>query len=388
MRPRLLTLCQKSWGKPDGIRDYTLRLVAALNYTNRIDADLLWRDDDGSWCTGREMGRCGHPDRDSYSLGSLLSKSDALLVQYNPFLYGRWGFAPWLPFVLWRMRCSRVRPRIALMVHEPFVPMINWRWRIMGVWQRLQLFVLRLSADIVFVSIEAWAQHLGNSNGEGPIYHLPVGSSLPDGRRFRKQQRELLGADEHTVVLATFGQNHPARLQRCVVESANALKEAGRRVILLNLGANAPPLTGLDDAVRAYSPGNLPADELARWLAAADVYLAPFVDGASTRRTTLMAAMQHGLPIVATDGPLTDSVLREAGALRLVPMQLLDQFPREVRMLVESPDARRFQGARARDQYVQCFDWPVTTSRLLSLLGMPASGASAIAVATASRTSQ
>jgi glycosyltransferase involved in cell wall biosynthesis len=137
---------------------------------------------------------------------------------------------------------------------------------------------------------------------------------------------------------------------------------------VLNLGANAPALVGIDRDVIVHGPGNLPADEVARWLAAADLYLGPFVDGASTRRTTLMSAMQHGLPIVATDGPLTDSILRTSAALRLVPVDRLDLFAQVVRRLVESPDDRKTLGGRGRDLYLKHFDWQVKATQLLRAL--------------------
>ena len=71
-----------------------------------------------------------------------LGHADAVLVQYNPFSYGRWGFAPWLVALTWALRLRRREPRIALMVHEPYVPMITWRSTVMGLWQRAQLRLL------------------------------------------------------------------------------------------------------------------------------------------------------------------------------------------------------------------------------------------------------
>jgi glycosyltransferase involved in cell wall biosynthesis len=255
------------------------------------------------------------------------------------------------------------------MVHEPFVPMVNLRWTLMGIWQRLQLMALRLSADMVFASIEAWAAHFGAAWPRRPTYHLPVGSNLPDRRSFRDRQRRAIGV-EGAIVLATFGQNHPARLWRCIVEASATLAESGRQVILMNLGSDVPRLTGVGPEVIVHAPGDLSGDQVAGWLSAADIYLAPFADGASTRRTTLMAAMQHGLPIVATDGSTTDTILRTSGALRLVPVNEVDDFPQAVCRLVESPDDRRVLGYMARDLYATSFDWPVLATRLLKVLNL------------------
>src|SRR5215216_705836 len=72
-----------------------------------------------------------------------------LILQYQPFSYGRWGVAPHLPLALakWRLK-GRRQSLIAAIVHEPYVPLSGWRWTLMGLWQRVQLQAIRLSADV------------------------------------------------------------------------------------------------------------------------------------------------------------------------------------------------------------------------------------------------
>ena len=49
-------------------------------------------------------------------------RPDWVLLQYNPFSYGRWGWNPHLPRVMRRIKRDAPGTRLALMVHEPFVP--------------------------------------------------------------------------------------------------------------------------------------------------------------------------------------------------------------------------------------------------------------------------
>jgi glycosyltransferase involved in cell wall biosynthesis len=254
------------------------------------------------------------------------------------------------------------------MVHEPFVPSINWRWTLMGIWQRLQLWALRFTADVIFASIESWAQRFAAAEPHRPVYHLPVGSNLPDGRPFRAQERRRLRVNQNELVLACLGQRDRTRLPDRIVETCNILYEAGWPVTLLNLGAGPLPLDGLNRGVVVHAPGVIPADQLSRWLSAADIFLAPYSEGASTRRTTLMAAMQHGLPIVTTDGALTDALLRQSQALRLVAVSRVNRFPEVVLRLANSPHERRALGRSARLFYEEHFTWPVIANRLLELL--------------------
>ncbi|HVV51231.1 MAG TPA: hypothetical protein VHO06_16295, partial [Polyangia bacterium] len=184
----------------DGIRDHTERLAAELRRQSLAVAELrlptaLPRREAWSLLT-RRLG--------ALDLGPLDPRT-ALVLQYSPFCYGRRGFAPWLPADLLRLRAGRKRPRLALMIHEPYVPIDSWRSGLMGLWQRLQLGSLRLLADTVFASIEPWARKFAALLPERPAHHLPVGSNFPDARGAREDSRRRLGAEEGTLVVGCLG---------------------------------------------------------------------------------------------------------------------------------------------------------------------------------------
>src|SRR5258708_23500443 len=63
--------------------------------------------------------------------------------------------------------------------------------------------------------------------------------------------------------------------------------------------------------VPSRAEGPLAADEVSRRLAAVDVYLAPYIDGISTRRGAFIAGLEHRLPTVGTYGVHTDRCLLE-----------------------------------------------------------------------------
>src|SRR4051812_19117720 len=59
---------------------------------------------------------------------------DTVVLQYNPFAYGRRGFAPGLLLRLLRLRLARSRPLIVTMLHEVYVPLRGARFIVMGIW--------------------------------------------------------------------------------------------------------------------------------------------------------------------------------------------------------------------------------------------------------------
>jgi len=336
-------VCKESHGEIDGIRDYTLNLADALRRCSGVSTAVLGPG----------------------ALNEALVEYDAVVLQYNPFMYGRWGFAPWLPAALLRARRRHPTLQVALMVHEPFVPMSNWRWALMGAWQRSQLLVLHGLADVLFASIESWSAMLSRLPPKRPSYHLPVGSNLPDMRARRDVARSRLGATQETLVLSAFGTAHSARRLDYVAAAASAVAQSGVPTLVQNLGADASSLREIArPSLRLSEPGRQSARELAEDLAATDVFLAPFVDGVSTRRTTVMAALQHALPIVGTDGYLTDRVLRGRG-LSLVPADDEHLFVGEVRRLASQPAEREAQRTDARGLYEANFDWSVIAANLL-----------------------
>lgn len=339
----------------DGIRDHTAKLAAELARRSVAVSELRLPTAAASATWAPLASRL-----------EALDPAAVVVLQYSPFCYGNRGFAPWLPADLLRLRARPDRPRVAMMIHEPYVPMDSWRSTAMGLWQRLQLGLLRLAADTVFASIEPWARKFSARLPHRPAHHLPVGSNFPDARAERERSRRRIAACPDTLVLGCLGRNHPGWLGGHVVAAANRIARSGRPLVLLNLGAEAASPAGLDPAVRVERPGHLEAEDFAALLAAADLFLAPTADGVSTRRGSTMAALQHAVPVLATTGPLTDSVLRGTPALRLAPVGDRDAYARAAAELAADPLRRRTVGGAGRDLYEREFDWPVIGRKLIA----------------------
>jgi glycosyltransferase involved in cell wall biosynthesis len=332
----------------DAIDAYTGLLAEALERLGKRVARLV-RTPDG-W-SSRDVTRD-------------LRGGRTLVLQYNPFNWGRRGFAPWLPALIARVRRGPAPPRVALMLHELYMSADSPRHAAMGIWQRAQLAALCSQADAAFTSTETWARD--RNHVRPSIVHLPVGSNVPDRREERGAQRAALGAQENDLVLASFGRSHPSRLIGHVESAANAIAAGGRTVMLLNLGDGAPRLTGLSRNVTEITPGRLAAAELATTLAAADLYLAPFVDGVSTRRGSMVAALQHGIPVVGTRGPSTGPLLgRSDGLVLSDPGDSAAAFAQAARRLADDGAARRSAGAAARELFERHFDWGVIAQRMI-----------------------
>jgi glycosyltransferase involved in cell wall biosynthesis len=293
-----------------------------------------------------------------------------VLVQYNPFSWGRWGFAPWLPASIALSRLLGPNTHIGVMVHEPYVPRTSARRFVMGTWQRLQLrWILRVASSRM-ASTEVFATELSRRPPHLRVFPVPVGSNLPDERQARAAERASRRIDDHFVI-ATMSGGHESHLRLVALDAVRAIvRDVRRPVALLLLGAGnpAPDRSVLDGVGYIESPGFLDARDLARALATADLFLAPYIDGASSRRTVLMAALQHGLPTVTTVGPGTDDLIRYSDALVTAEVADPESFARLAAELAADPDEQSLLGVRARAFYERAFDWPVIERRLIDVL--------------------
>lgn len=334
----------------DAIHDYSRRLAAALSVEGAVAEVVSMATDD---------------ILDAARRGA----TDAVVVQFNPFAFGRRGIAPGLVARLFRLRLQYRGVTVGVMCHETVGWLPGWTWRGVRQLHRLQLGLILASADIAWASTTEWLRELRRLGGRRATV-LPVGSNLPDMRSERDVVRGEIGATHDRLVVATFSTGHMSHQEELVAESVRRLA-VHHDVLLLTLGAGRSPLA--QDGVREVCPGLLEPAAVARLLAAADLYICPYVDGVSTRRGTVMAALQHGLPVVGTVGVSTAPELRSfLGRYGVTTTSSTQTFADCVEASVAERDALCRHGERGRRLYETTYDWPVIARRLLSGLDDPA----------------
>src|SRR5262249_2650369 len=109
-----------------------------------------------------------------------------------------------------------------------------------------------------------------------------------------------------------------------------------------------------------------PADSVAAHLASCDVLLQPFPDGISARRTSAMAGLALGIPMVTTEGHLTDSVWAESGAVALAPVGEPALLADACSSLLAAAQRRQQLGSRGKALYRERFSLERTLETLLT----------------------
>jgi glycosyltransferase involved in cell wall biosynthesis len=359
-----------------GVSDYTFQLAAGL--ANSGEEVHVWApgtsrvpsEDNTAQAAPFEVHReCGsfHP-ADLRILGHHLDQFPAprrLLVQWVPHGYGYRSMN--LPLCWWiYRRAVSHQDRIELMVHEPFLS-FSWtspRQSLAALVHRCMAILLLRAALRVWVSIPGWervmrAYTLGR---DVSFQWLPIFSNIPAASdpsvtqsvrwRYTHSEELLIGH------FGTFGKGVSRLLDPIISALA---QDSGDRVILLmgegseeyrcKLISQQPQLENVIGAT-----GKLPAWELSHHLAACDLLIQPYPDGASTRRGSLMAGLENGKSIVTTTGWLTEPLWAESGAVALAPAGDIEAFLKTVRRLCADRTERVRLETAARRLYRERFD--------------------------------
>jgi glycosyltransferase involved in cell wall biosynthesis len=353
-----------------GVADYSAAVAGAL--ADHGDEVHVWTGGDAEGSAGEPSGITVHRVAGRFGPAGLarldrelnrFSGPRTILIQYVPHAFG-WK-AMNLPFAVWAWRRARRGDDVRVMFHE-----VAYRWvpgplryNVLAATQRLMAAVLIRACTRAYVSIPGWLPLLQWLGAERlPLAWTPVPSSVPEevcAAAVALRRAALTRGDPATRVVGHFGTYGPS-ITRTLAPALRDLlgQRPDVRVLLLGSGGDgwrsalAAGNAGWVDRVDA--PGALPAPAIAESLRACDLVLQPYPDGASGRRTTLMAALANGVPVVTTVGALSEPVWNE-GAVAVGPAGDSAHLTRHVLELLDSPDRRAALGRAGRKLYEDRF---------------------------------
>jgi glycosyltransferase involved in cell wall biosynthesis len=236
-------------------------------------------------------------------------RPDRLLLQYTPHAFGYKAMN--LPLANFLGRWGRAIAPLWVIFHEVAFPfsLSKPQYMVLAAVTHMMARMIAQRASRIFVTAWAWKRVLRRICPQGAASEwLPVPSNLegvsPAGA-------SLPAGEEGEVWLGHLGAYGP--LAESVLEAAGQelLPRYPRaKMVLLGRGSEALARQwqkrGVAWADRLVVPGVLPAAELVAWLQGCQILLQPYPDGVSSRRTTAMAALCCGIPLVTNLGPLSE----------------------------------------------------------------------------------
>jgi glycosyltransferase involved in cell wall biosynthesis len=297
----------------------------------------------------------------------------SLLVQYAPNAWGRKGLN--FDFCSWLLKRSELGDDVRLMVHEPFYPWRLWdkptRW-ILAAGQRRMMRTLLKASSQVYISIPAWEKLLrpfAKSDSQ-PMTWLPIYSTIPvvENEEAVATARSSL-AKENQFVVGSFG-TFGGDIERDAFEIFLALlsKNANIAGALLGRGGErvAQRLCEKNASFksRLFAPGSLSAEDISIQLQACDLLVQPYPDGISSRRTSAMAGLAHGLPMVTAKGVLSEPFWVEKNCVALIDTSNNSSFVTVTESLLTDEVARKKLGQSALVAYDEMFSLKRTIAEL------------------------
>ena len=362
-----------------GVADHT-RLVAA-GLAARGAVVHIWAPGDAGSTT--EDGVCVHrvagawAARDLEVVSEQLGRADAgrVLVQWVPHAYGQRSLN--VGFCRWVRGLARQGAVVEVMVHEPSLGFREGSLKqdAAAALHRWMLVTLLRGASRVWLATPSWEPRvrpwlLGRSI---PIEWLPVPSNIAvasasvDVRALRA--RHAAGRPVLVGHFGTFG----AATTRQLEQALSAVLERSPEIAVLLIGRDgdrfAPLLSARAPADQSRVSCTGPRDDRAVSCAiqACDVMLQPFGDGASMRRTTLMAALAHARATVTTIGRLSEPLWALQHDRTLVAVDAADApaLAAGTLALAADPGRRARLGEAARALYDGTFALHRTLDALL-----------------------
>jgi glycosyltransferase involved in cell wall biosynthesis len=369
--------------------EYPPQIGGVSDYTYGVAAGLAARGDEVHvWCPAcsatpqpqaegvvvhRELGVIARPDL--RRVGALLDQFPTprrILVQWVPHGYGYRSmnaeFCRWV----WN-RAARHGDSVEIMLHEPYLQFgRNWRQTAVALVHRLMTILLLRAARKVWISIPEWEQRwrpyaLGRPV---PFQWLPIPSGIPvlDNPSGVQAVRRRYASGDSLLIghFGTYGWPITSLLEPILL----ALSEDAANQTILLMGMRSEEFR--EELIRKQprlarliqSTGELSGEDLSCHVAACDLFIQPYPDGVSTRRTSFMASLSHGKPIITTTGSLSEPLWAETGALALAPQGDVEAFVSLVRRLRNDAGERSRMGRAAQRLYQERFDISYTITAL------------------------
>jgi glycosyltransferase involved in cell wall biosynthesis len=350
-----------------GVSDYTRQIAEGL---------VRMGDEVHVWCrhggdTGPANAPHVHPDLGDIGLADL-KRLDAqlsahrgprrLLVQWVPHGFGYHSMNLW--FCLWLAKRASTGDLVELMVHEPYLELRRGPIRhvLMACVHRLMTIVLLRAAHKVWISIPAWEPLLRPYalGRRVPMQWLPVPGCVSDEQAASVTAIRLKYVSDEARLLGHFG-SYGAAVTALLLERLPRIMDGPLTPSLLLLGSGSERFREAlirehpNWRARVHAAGYLLAPDLGAHITACDLFLQPYPDGITSRRTSAMACLSRGRAVVTTSGHLTEPLWSQTGAVAIADVSDSAAFASAAIRLLEHDDARANLATRGRQVCAEHF---------------------------------
>jgi glycosyltransferase involved in cell wall biosynthesis len=360
-----------------GVGDFTRQLSLALRergheihiLTSKVSDIAEGRSVEDDLTIYRSVTRWGWRTLGQISEWVRTLNCDICDLQYQAAAYGMTGWINFLPH-----RLTSVVPPLVVTYHDLLPPYLFPK---AGPVRQWSVWHLARHAEGAIVTNRQDYQALSQALNVPtlPVREIPIGSNIAahlpadyDRRRWREQHGFATG----DIVIGYFGLVNRSKGIETLLESLAELVGRGYPIRLLMIGGSpgasdatnvgyAAEIARLIESLglrdRIHRTGFVPPEQVSAAFYAVDVCALPYRDGASLRRGTLHAAMQHGRAIVSTVPALPTPEFEDGRNILFVPSDDAKALSEAILTLALDLDAQKRFGAAAAELAMR-FSWP------------------------------
>lgn len=303
-----------------------------------------------------------------------------LFVQWVPHGFGMKSMN--LPFCLWLWRRAQLGDEVHLMVHEPFLMFGEGSWKqdAAAAVHRVMMAIALRSSSHVWCAIPAWEERvkpwlLGRNV---TLAWLPVPSTISVSSAPAAALPGIFSAARPMVAhFGTYGKQIVS-----ILESSLPILLRSTNANFLFLGRDSDLWVHKwlerfpEGAGRIFGMGAQEAAPLSQAMKACDVFLQPFADGVSSRRSSVMVALAHGKPVITTAGAPTEDVWRSSRGVYLCPDAEPPTLCEALVKLLDDRNSREELAVRGKSLYAEFFQVERIVRNLLNAPRRSVKGAS------------
>jgi glycosyltransferase involved in cell wall biosynthesis len=290
---------------------------------------------------------------------------DHVVLQYTPLSYALTGGYPNVALDAFWEALGR-RYRTSLILHETYFR--AW-WHppswVTGSLQKWLMQRLVRHSHRVLTASHPLIEEIRRWPRRPPCLLLPLGTNVPVAPADRAALRARYGVAPYEQVLTLFGGGEGLRRMRAHVEAVDA-EFAARSTPARWLLLGGIPGDWFSLRLAAIRPGFLAVEDLSAHLQMTDIFLMPHISGLCAKRSALIAALAHGLPVVGTRGPYTDAFWDDAPGVTLVDRRPARAIARAAAALATDEGLLRRQGTENLRLFESRFAWTSVAEAFVS----------------------
>lgn len=302
--------------KIDGVGDYTWNLASRLHKLG-VDVRVFTSTDNKGIVQNEWIFPIIHQWQPRAIVRALKTvsghKPDWFCFQYVPQMYGRWGIAWEVADILQELK-KEFSSKVAVVFHE-FISSwgLNPKDLFLATVTRLQTRRMLSVIDLAITTCNRYKDALLRLAPKPlAVVNIPVGANIEPVDITPEELRSIRNKifPEQAKIFGLFSRLSPGRnfpLAVWTLERARKLGLDAHLHLIGNIEPYNPVLfndlmkLAQELRVKPYitTTGELSREDISIHLKMVDVFIFPQCDGISTRNTTLMSALGHGLPVVS-----------------------------------------------------------------------------------------